>query len=118
MFFRSGVGRKLRVEIWGRSVPQRVIKVERILQELIEHASAFITSSCNKSVRLANWLLPGGDGFPLFFALCRRRAFRMALGQGPGGVMPFWAKVAVFVYASSCQICFRASGTWWAARWP
>jgi transcription-repair coupling factor (superfamily II helicase) len=32
--------RKLKVEIWGRNFPQRVVKLKRILQELSEHASA------------------------------------------------------------------------------
>ena len=33
--------RKLRVEIWGRNFPQRILRLKRILQELDENATAF-----------------------------------------------------------------------------
>jgi len=33
--------RKLRVEIWGRNFPQRMLRLKRILQELDENATGF-----------------------------------------------------------------------------
>jgi transcription-repair coupling factor (superfamily II helicase) len=33
--------RKVRVEIWGRNFPQRMLRLKRILQELNENATAF-----------------------------------------------------------------------------
>lgn len=33
--------RKMKLEIWGRNFPQRLVRLKRILQELDEHVSAF-----------------------------------------------------------------------------
>jgi len=37
--FRPETDRKLTIEIWGRGLPQRIMRLKRILQELAEHAS-------------------------------------------------------------------------------